>query len=135
MACRLMTTIVVTMASLLFTPVRLRAQEHAHSVESCRADLAVWGKKGDENDYREQEARQLHGGAKNDNPLTKVTVQELVLRMGEMGNCRIVDKSQEQQYLDVLKFYSSIISDRMRNFLQRHNLVEQFLKEDAFGER
>lgn len=98
-------------------------QGFAVSVERCRSDLASWTK-----DFRYVDA------AREDQLLG---FDQLTSRIDEAKGCRVLD-NKEPYYTaaaTVQTKYSGLIRDRLYDFLMRHNLAEQFQKEDANGLR
>jgi hypothetical protein len=108
---------------LLFV-LSTHAQEHAPTVDVCRADAAVW-------------ARDL--------PLFKnLSAHELMSRAGEMSDCQTVDGVKEQDVPSLIRyigyqhleaFYRSQGEYRAVNFIIRHGLWKQFEKEDTTDNR
>jgi hypothetical protein len=106
------------------------AQQHAPTVNQCRADASVW-----------------NAAVMNHNPefsKSKLSVTELSLRQDEMHDCRSVDpervgdsasfqRSDTYRLLEAL--YTNEIAWRASNFINRHGLWQQFLDEDAAGQR
>jgi hypothetical protein len=98
-------------------------QGFAVSVDRCRSDLASWT-----NDFS------YVNTAREDQLLT---FDQLKSRIDEAKGCRILD-AKEPYYTAaavVQTGYSALMRDRLYDFLVRHNLVEQFQKEDANGLR
>jgi hypothetical protein len=98
-------------------------QGFAVSVDRCRSDLASWT-----NDFS------YVNTAREDQLLT---FDQLKSRIDEAKGCRILD-NKEPYYTAaaiVQTGYSTLIRDRLYDFLMRHNLVDQFQKEDANGLR
>jgi len=118
------TAIVWSAVLLLSIAGSLASQQgFAVSVERCRSDLASWTK-----DFSYVDT------AREDQLLT---FDQLKTRTDEAKGCRILD-NQEPYYTAaaiVQTSYSALIKDRLYDFLVRHNLIEQFQKEDANGLR
>jgi len=98
-------------------------QGFAVSVERCRSDLASWT-----NDFS------YVNTAREDQLLL---FDQLKSRIDEAKGCRILD-DKEPYYTAaavVQLSYSALMRDRLYDFLVRHNLVDQFQKEDANGLR
>jgi len=125
---------VVSIACLLFVS-KSQAQEHAPTMAVCQADLALWHNTEEETDYLNQETKRINDGVKNTNPLAKLTAIELTLRMIEMADCKSVDKAGSQDYYEMMRFYSDVVADRYRSFLERHDLMRKFRAEDDAGIR
>lgn len=127
-------TATFVLVGLLLAP-GLRTQQHAPTVDVCQADRAAWDDIADRTDYYNQEAKHMSDGARNTNPVMKLSLRELSLRVKEMGTCLLVDKSNTHDYFEVQQFYDKVISDRYLRFIVRHHLMGQFLAEDAAGAR
>ena len=98
-------------------------QGFAVSIERCRSDLASWT-----NDFSYVKT------AREDQLLA---FDQLKSRSDEAKGCRILD-NKEPYYTAaaiIQTGYSALMRDRLYDFLVRHNLVEQFQKEDANGLR
>src|ERR1700690_2906629 len=93
------------------------AQEHAPTKDVCRADLAVWNNVEAQTDYLNREVNHLTDGARNTNPIVKLSVREIIVRMHEMGDCYSVDEEKFIDYHSLLIFYDGVLSDRYRNFI------------------
>jgi hypothetical protein len=122
------------LVALLFAP-GLRTQQHAPTLDVCRADSAAWDNIADRTDYYDQEAKHISNDTRNTNPAMKLSAKELSLRVAEMGDCESVDTSNIHVYANLLEFYDKVIEDRYRRFIVRHHLMEQFKTEDAAGAR
>lgn len=116
------------------TPVPC-AQEHAPTVDVCRADRALWENIEQRTDYFTQETKLITDGIRNTNPIAKLSFREITLRSAEMGACQSVDASSSHSYYEMMNFYQSVISDRYHRFIMRHHLMGQFKTEDAAGTR
>ena len=95
----------------------------AVSVERCRSDLASWTRDFGYVDTARQD--QL------------LTFDQLTSRIDEAKGCRVLD-NMEPYYTaaaTVQATYNALVKDRLYHFLLRHNLDEQFRKEDANGLR
>jgi hypothetical protein len=119
---------------MLFAPV-LRTQEHAPTVDVCRADRAAWHNIDEETDYFQQETKRIDGGPRNRNPISKLSFKEINLRIMEMATCQSVDEPNSDKYFEMHQFYSAVVYDRFRAFIVRHHLLQQFNAEDAAGAR
>jgi hypothetical protein len=106
----------------LFTIVLLTAaavSQEKPNVEQCRADLNVWK-------------------STNAPETDTLGVRELQRRFGEMTSCSEAEASdweRRARYLIVSEIYGDAISARYLKFLIRHQLLQQFLDEDAAGQR
>jgi hypothetical protein len=108
---------------MLLAPVQLiHAQEvhHAPTVEQCRADQKLWG------------SRLLvpnHAG------VAHVSYDELEGWIVQMLTCHVVDPAFQRRYDDTNSEIDSEQKSRLLNFIFRHNLLGQFIAEDAQGKR
>jgi hypothetical protein len=125
------------MTSLLLLSVMLfassaSAQQHAPTVEVCRADYAVW------NAEIEHTSRET--------TMKRLSLNELIARYSEMAGClqvelAILDASNFHELLRVSKYeilsgaYLSEIAGRQEHFIDRHKMWQQLLDEDAAGAR
>ena len=106
--------------ALLFLASALSAftQDHAPSVDLCRADFLLWNyQDGQPGGFNEQ------------------MVGQLGIRIAEMENCRAVDPPNGKYYLNMSNEFLDTVSIRLQNFVQRHGLWDQFLQEDAARKR
>jgi hypothetical protein len=109
------------------------SQDHAPSVEQCKADQSVWGSAHVEIQYNEAETRHLQDGTPNRTDIALLTIPELETRMQVMYQC--VDVVEMDPYFETGNFYHNVVADRYHGFLKRHGLMDQLLKEDAAGKR
>jgi hypothetical protein len=114
--------IAILLAAILLPGFANLAQEHAPTAEQCDADLRLW--------------------ASQASTLDKLPYKEVEAREQEMFNCGGSVNSQTQQGFIKAKSYDSAsnlyrgeMGERLSDFLVRHNLIEQFLAEDAQGKR
>ncbi len=119
----------------LFLATALRTQEHAPTVDVCRADRAAWHDTEQETEYFVQERKHIDSGTKNRNPIANLSFKEVDLRMIEMATCLSVDEPNLDKYSEMTSFYSSVLSDRYHGFIVRHHLMKQLMNEDAAGIR
>ena len=108
------------MAAILATPMCLLAQEHAPTVEQCRADAAVWVKAD----------------------VKTPTMKELWARCREMNQCTDVDPAENSRehflsYVKVCNDAGNEYTNRVVGFLNRRypTWKQQFDDEDAAGKR
>jgi|SRR5215469_8003552 len=99
----------------------IHAQEvkHAPTVEQCRADQRLWLSKLEESPMR-----------------VRIPMGELDGWLVELNECRSVDPTSEVPLSQLVT--NEIIAEqatRYWHFIQRHNLYNQFLAEDAQGKR
>jgi hypothetical protein len=125
----------VFVLAILCGATRLRTQEHAPTVDVCRADSATWYHVDEQTDYLNQETKHITDGVKNTNALAKISYKELGLRVEQLHDCQYVDSTNRDKYFDMLHFYAEVRSDRYRSFIVRHHLMSQFKVEDAAGVR
>lgn len=111
------------------------AQKHAPTLAQCRADLAVWNGHDAHKRYYEAETLYMQNGTPNQTEIQQLSVEELNLRSSEMADCEKVDPERLSDYADSISFDSSVRGERMLRFLNRHNLIAQFMQEDAAGKR
>jgi hypothetical protein len=92
--------------------------KHAPTVEQCRADAALWfAPNGDVRQIIMEPAGILN------------------VKQKEMEDCIPVDPKNFEKYNVGLKAIEDVFYMRYKNFLDRHNLYQKFLDEDAAGER
>ena len=126
--------IAAILTTMLFTAGRwATAQDHAPSVEMCRADRALWSDQMAEYEYAE--ADYMNKGLPDRSAIMKLTFMQLNDRALEMGQCAIVDDSSDGEYNHLLSRISSARNDRYAFFVKRHNLYKQLLTEDSSGKR
>jgi hypothetical protein len=109
----------ILLLALLTTTVTMGQDiHHATTIEQCKADGAVWYTQVDN----------VH----------HLSVRELFERRREMSECVIVLESRSQdsqQAIQLHLLYEANIRIRQGHFLERHNLTQQFIDEDANGGR
>ena len=100
----------------------LYAQDHQDTVRSvhrsiteCRSDAAIF--------KRGEDARGIRA----------LKISEIAPRSNEMGLCNLDYK--EQEFQQRFEAYQEDVTSRLFSFVARHNLTEQFKKEDEAGER
>lgn len=102
----------------VFCPIStMPHQEHAPLAVQCQADKAVW-------------INELSGA-----DVSKLAITEVNSRLWEMANCQEVDPANSGGYIKVATVYLMGIDARYQNFLKRHDLTAQFVREDAEGKR
>lgn len=94
-------------------------QDHAPTVEQCRADQRLWN-------------RQLTDGTEI---IKSLTYYQLNDRMGEMADCVAVDDERAAIYAMTSGRFNAQQMIRLRDFVKRHELYQQFIAEDAAGKR
>lgn len=123
------------LAVLLFPPTNAKLQQHAPTVDTCRADAAVWGNAQTRTEYFNAETEKTRNGTPNRTPIAQLPVTEIHARQREMYDCQEVDPVRGNSYFDIGNFYYDVQADRWLAFIVRHNLREQFQREDAAGKR
>jgi hypothetical protein len=92
-------------------------------IEKCRADLASW----------------THDFSYTDTNRTDaiLSYQQLKDRSAEANQCALMDDKEPYHgaSIDLQGRYSTIMRDRLYDFLVRHSMTDQFQKEDANGLR
>jgi hypothetical protein len=104
---------------MLFLVANSFSQNHAPTVEQCRADQRLWQSQIDEMPKE----------------ISKVLFQTLTDRGHEMADCIVVDGSYWQSYSHTAVALHIESSRRLMHFLERHKLLKQFLAEDDAGKR
>jgi CelD/BcsL family acetyltransferase involved in cellulose biosynthesis len=121
---------------LLFLAVEpMRAQQHTPTISACQEDAASWGDLQVRTQYNKAQVNQLTNGTRNQTEVAQLRVTEVIERAIEMRDCMKVDPERSHLYSDIAAFYSSVKSDRLQAFIERHGLVAQFAQEDAKGLR
>jgi len=129
--CRL--TLAVGLLFLAVEPIK--AQQHTLTISVCQEDAALWGDLQLRTQYNKAQVNQLTNGTRNQTEVAQLRVTEVIERAIEMRDCMKVDPERSHLYSDVAAFYSSVKSDRLQAFIERHGLVAQFAQEDAKGLR
>ena len=109
--------------------------KHAPTVEVCRADAAVWWSDDVVAEYNKSEEQLASGGKYIPNPAGDLSLKEVSARRREMYDCVQVDKRDAQIYRGAYEFYWGVRMGRYERFIERHGLMDEFLKEDAQGLR
>lgn len=110
------TTICVFLLSLVTS---VFGQDHAPTVEQCRADQHLWSDQL-QNDRDE---------------ISKLSFRQITGRSEEMADCISVDRERAMHYSIAVAGFSEHLMSRMYNFIKRHELLDQFKAEDAAGKR
>jgi hypothetical protein len=97
-----------------------QAVEHAPTVAQCQADRAYWDSKLEQDDR------------KGTSDVQFMTLFEWDV---EMDKCRVVDYPNRWQYFNLGEEALAEMAIRQRRFLVRHSMWQQFLDEDAAGQR
>lgn len=109
-------------------------QEHAPTLEQCKADLALWYDKDGALDYLKAQGMRMSDGIKNTSSYNRLTLKLITFRINEMVKCSSVS-GKDGGYADAVDFYSGLRRDRYYWFLVRHHLMGQLEKEDEKGVR
>ena len=96
-----------------------KGQEHVPTVEACREDVATWAR-----------TMGLHG-------YSNMPYMEVVAREGEVLKCDGLDPDARFKsiYETHIRTTEIEIRWRLNDFITRHNLMQEFLLEDAQGKR
>jgi hypothetical protein len=121
--------------ALLLTTIHVDAaqDDHAPSVEVCRADMNLW--RDQMTEYFTAEADYNNKGLPNRSSVMGLTFLQLNHRSTEKGQCAVVDPPSGDEYNDLLVTYGEARDDRFKFFVKRHNLLKQMLAEDTAGKR
>jgi len=104
---------------LLFASLAVSQEiKHAPTVEQCRADQRLW-----------------LGKVENDPSVASVGYKELKSWGNEMLYCESVDPDYYNRYYNTDAEIAFVKLGRLIDFLDRHNLRDQFDAEDAAGKR
>jgi hypothetical protein len=114
---------------------RQQQMQHAPLPEQCRADFALWYNINLDIEYTNAEAAHISDGTPNRTETNKLHLTEVNERTRELLDCRKVDSSRQDDYLEAVKFYQEIVANREYNFIIRHDLWNQLMREDAEGKR
>lgn len=106
--------------------------EHAPTPEQCRADIDAWGIPRPGLLNTEQTFDALASATARDRSLS---ANMLDARMKELSLCMRTDKANSWRYGETHRAYIIAQLARMASFMQRHNLMSQFLAEDEQGQR
>jgi hypothetical protein len=98
--------------------------QHTPTVAQCRADEAAWSLEVVE----EHDASFTHLA-------TNTAAPTLIDWHNEMSACEPADPTRVHYYLELDGLINAELTTRLYSFLRRHNLKQQFLNEDAAGER
>lgn len=112
-------TVASICAALLLLAATSFAQDHAPTVEQCRADQRLWW---NQLDTQPEE-------------ISSLPFKKLNQRTGEMIACAAVDEERRDSYIRTQGMFQIQQSMRLLNFVERHNLMGQFLAEDKAGKR
>jgi hypothetical protein len=121
--------LVLPLFLLVSAPAKSQDQiEHAPTPEQCRADAAAWDIP--EHFIFEHDAFEklvtLHSDA---------SARVLDARRGELAECEKTDKLHATRYSLGATAYVVAEMIRLGDFMHRHNLMDEFYKEDDQGKR
>jgi hypothetical protein len=122
-------------ALLLFVcqPIGAQNEDHAPTLAQCHADRMLWTEQVIE--YNNAEAQRLKNRTPNNSVIWKLPISKLIQRQDEMGDCEAVDPENVERYDDVLRNLLDAYKTRYVDFVVRHKLDPQLLKEDEAGLR
>jgi hypothetical protein len=103
--------------------------KHAPTVEQCRADQKFWFSKISD-DAKAEEAEGLREPV-----AASISFQQLNFCSLEMHDCARIDPEFKKEYYQTSGDAVGAANNRLVHFLYRHNLLNQFLAEDAEGKR
>jgi hypothetical protein len=107
------------------------AQEHAPTVEQCRADYRLWTTNGTnfkDVSYKELLRRaEVMGQCAETDPAAMQVFAEDAMRLGW--------KKANVNYNDFSALLHETAGERVSKFLTRHHLMPQFIQEDEAGKR
>jgi hypothetical protein len=112
---------------------RAVSQDHAPTVEQCRADRNLWSSQM--RDYLQAEGDRMKSGTPNHTEIMKLKLSQLLVRFTEMLHCEAVDPSEASEYYSVVEQLELAHEDRYMLFVQRHKLEAQLFQEDDAGLR
>ncbi len=95
------------------------AQDHAPTLEQCKADVNLWNNEFQHNGY------------------VNVSIHELNERSKELSACLVSYPKDPSHglWVDVHVQFHSVMEYRYSAFIARHNLFNKFMEEDKQGKR
>jgi hypothetical protein len=120
----------------------MSGQQHALTVDQCRADVQLWAP------INVMDA--LKDGSQPPPPALQTlmgpgmgspSLDEINLRLQEVAQCQKLDPGRPFEQFDHSKYpnavllYTLVVSVRMNHFLERNHLLEQFVADDKEGKR
>jgi hypothetical protein len=114
-----MRAIVIAILILATAPAFAQQIEHAPTVDQCQADQRLW----------------LSRLENTNDKLNDVTTQTLLGWSKEMEACNVVDRANAFRYLNTKAEIWAEKYTRLADFVERHNLWDKFIEEDAAGQR
>lgn len=112
----LLMLMLLAVAAVGQTPQAQDGIKHAPTAEQCRADAHLW-------------TAQLKG------KFVEVTYTELGARADEMNDCFSVDTDNRVLYLSEEAFFIRVQRVRLTQFIEKHNLAQEFAHDEALGAR
>jgi len=110
------------------------------TLDKCHADARLWSNSDMQSAYKKAQLEFWDTGTKNEAEFALIPFKLLLVRDFEMAECvqiesRSITLEQFRIYSSAEMFIESVINDRYLAFVKRHNLRDQFIKEDEAGER
>ncbi len=103
---------------MFMTALVASAQDHAPLPEQCKADHDMWV-----------------ADITVDTQLVSVASAQLIKRIGELRACEEVVPAHKAELTDLEGSCWALLFTRTSDFITRHRLRQEFLKEDAAGLR
>ena len=121
-------------------------QAQTSTPQKYLTDRDVWGEPGLRSEYDQAHRKFLKDKTPDTSRISKLSITEVMRRMNEMASCMNFDQkqfgkippTQHAEYDPFIAIYDwlrTVLTERLWGFLDRHNLVEQMLKEDKQGLR
>jgi hypothetical protein len=109
--------LITALAVLMFVAPAF-AQDHAPTIEQCRADQLLW-----------------HSEFQKDRAAVTLDYDTLLRRAHEMYDCAKVDSAHKEVYENTGDGAGWAIGIRVNHFMSRHSQWDKFFEEDAAGAR
>ena len=109
------------------------SQDHAPTSDQCKADMRLWSAQLD--DYEQKETARIQSGFPNNSIASGWTLPQVTNRAKEMMTCTVVDRWYALEFTKTEGRLRQVYMNRLVRFVQRHNLMQQLLQEDADGLR
>jgi hypothetical protein len=119
----------LVVVSVSFNSLWSQEVKHPPTVEQCRADQKLWFSKITD-DAKAEAAEGLREPV-----AASISFQKLNFISLEMHDCASVDPESKKEYYLTSGDAVGVANNRLVHFLYRHNLLNQFLAEDAQGKR
>ena len=120
----------LTLATVLLVGIPVGDQDavkDAPTIGQCRTDQPLWDSK-----LIEIARGVANGVAKGTND---ATIETLTNWIHEMRGCSVVDHEHAPAYVRTVALAMAAVGVRATDFLHRHSLMDQFVKEDLEGLR